>query len=185
MKVYIIHGWEGHPNNCWFPWLKKELEKLGYEVIIPQMPNPEIPIMKDWIKKLQSLIKLDKDTILIGHSIGCQTILRYLETIDIKIKACYFVAGWLTLDLHLDTEEAKIVAKPWLETPIDFKKIKSNCKSFTTFLSTNDKWVNCKENKLLFEKNINSKVIIEKDKDHYDKIKQIPSLINEIHSKTI
>ena len=185
MKAYIIHGWEGHPNNCWFPWLKKELERLGYEVVIPSMPNPSVPVMEDWIKTLQYILKPDKDTILIGHSIGCQTILRYLETIDIKIKACYFVAGWFTLDLHLDPDEAKQIAKPWIETPINFNKIKNNCNSFTVFLSTNDEWVNYKEHKKLFENNLNAKVIIEKDKDHYDKLKQIPSLINEINSKTI
>jgi hypothetical protein len=26
-RVFIIHGWEGYPEEGWFPWLKKELEK--------------------------------------------------------------------------------------------------------------------------------------------------------------
>ena len=28
-KVFIIHGWEGYPEEGWFPWLKKELESRG------------------------------------------------------------------------------------------------------------------------------------------------------------
>ena len=34
-RVFIIHGWEGHPENAWFPWLKKELEqkRVSQEVI--------------------------------------------------------------------------------------------------------------------------------------------------------
>ena len=25
-RVFIIHGWDGYPEEGWFPWLKKELE---------------------------------------------------------------------------------------------------------------------------------------------------------------
>lgn len=35
-RVVIAHGWDGHPNEIWFPWLKAELEKREFEVIIPQ-----------------------------------------------------------------------------------------------------------------------------------------------------
>ena len=31
----MVHGWDGNPNNHWFPWLKKELEKRGFEVHVP------------------------------------------------------------------------------------------------------------------------------------------------------
>ena len=26
-RVFIIHGWDGYPEEGWFPWLKEELEK--------------------------------------------------------------------------------------------------------------------------------------------------------------
>lgn len=34
-RVYIIHGWYGYSKECWFPWLKKNLELNGSEVVIP------------------------------------------------------------------------------------------------------------------------------------------------------
>jgi esterase/lipase len=34
-KVFIIHGWDGYPEEGWFPWLKKELEKKGFSVFVP------------------------------------------------------------------------------------------------------------------------------------------------------
>jgi hypothetical protein len=48
-RVILIHGWDGFPNNCWFPWLKKELEDKDFEVIVPAMPNPEHPKVKPWV----------------------------------------------------------------------------------------------------------------------------------------
>ena len=31
-RVFIAHGWDGYPEEGWFPWLKKELETKGFEV---------------------------------------------------------------------------------------------------------------------------------------------------------
>jgi len=42
-RAYIIHGWDGYPEEGWFPWLKKELENKGYHVEIPSMPNSKHP----------------------------------------------------------------------------------------------------------------------------------------------
>lgn len=178
--AYLIHGWDGTPDNWWFPWISEELKKLHYKVISLSMPNPKIPIMKDWLSYAEKNIHPDKDTIFIGHSIGCQTILRYLTSINQKVKACFFIAGWFTLDLHLDTKESQAVAKPWLETPIDFKKVKNNCSRFVVFLSSDDEWVNCKENKSLFENNLDAKVIVEEGNGHYNVDIKIPKLLEEI-----
>ncbi len=38
-RVFIVHGWDGHPDEQWFPWLKQSLEEKGYCVEVPQMPD--------------------------------------------------------------------------------------------------------------------------------------------------
>ena len=88
-RVFIVHGWDGHPKEGWFPWLKQELEKHGFDVFVPQMPEPIMPKIEAWVSHLAGIVnKPDKNTCFVGHSIGCQAILRYLETLDVKIWRC-------------------------------------------------------------------------------------------------
>ncbi|MBU0666612.1 MAG: alpha/beta hydrolase [Nanoarchaeota archaeon] len=82
-RVFMVHGWEGYPENHWFPWLKKELETKGFEVFVPAMPDTDHPKMGAWLEHLTKITRApDKDCYFIGHSLGCITILRYLETLQ-------------------------------------------------------------------------------------------------------
>ena len=122
-RVFIIHGWGATPSSNWHPWLKKELEKNNFKVEVLAMPNADAPEIKSWVEKLkESVGKADEETYFIGHSIGCQTILRYFEGLKGKVGGAVFVAGWFTL--NLETEEGKEIAKPWLEREINLEKVK-------------------------------------------------------------
>ena len=181
----IIHGWDGNPKVGWFVWLEKELKKKGFNVIKPLMPNPAVPKIGPWVKKLSEIAKnSDENTILIGHSIGCQAIMRYLETPKAKnFSKVIFVAPWLTLTgAAIDETESYEIAKPWLEIKIDFKKVKSKIKKSSTIFSTNDPFVSIK-NANKFKRTIGSKIIIQKNKRHFEenKTKKIPIIIKEIN----
>ena len=64
-RVFIIHGWEGYPEEAWFPWLKKELETRGFEVFVPSMPDSGNPKIEVWVPFLKNLVgKCDKIRIL-------------------------------------------------------------------------------------------------------------------------
>ncbi|MFA4983402.1 MAG: alpha/beta hydrolase [Candidatus Micrarchaeia archaeon] len=81
-NAIIIHGTEGYPGENWFPWLKRELEKEGYKVAVPQFPSPpKIPAKLDeWFGVLRDYGQsIDENTILIGHSLGGVFTLRILE----------------------------------------------------------------------------------------------------------
>ena len=179
----IIHGWDGNPKIGWFVWLETELKKKGYRVIKPIMPNPTHPRITTWVNKLKSVAKnAGDDTLLIGHSIGCQTIIRYLEKSKTRVEKVIFVAPWLTLlAAAIDETESYKIAKPWLETNIDFSKVKSKMRSSLAILSDDDPFVSIK-NAAEFKKKLESRIIIEKNKGHYEecKTKKIPILMKEI-----
>src|SRR5437868_4096780 len=79
---FIIHGYLSYPEEAWLPWLKRELERNGYTVALPAMPQPDQPVIAEWIEFIARLVgQPGPDTVLIGHSMGVQAVLRYLETV--------------------------------------------------------------------------------------------------------
>lgn len=80
--VIIIHGWGGNPDEPLLVWIDQELRKKGWNVIRPAMPNPEEPVIEDWVAKMHELADIPTEqTYFVGHSIGCQAIMRYLATL--------------------------------------------------------------------------------------------------------
>lgn len=166
-RVFAIHGWGGSPTSDWFVWLKSELEKHGFDVIVPTMPETMHPRIKSWVDYLAKQIgQPDENTYLIGHSIGTQAILRYLETINQKVGGVILVAGWVHLtDETWDEEYTPEIAKEWLETPFDFAKIKQNCAKFTAIQSDNDPVVPFEDSEIFKEK-LGAEIIIEHNAGH-------------------
>ncbi len=184
-RVFIIHRWDATPKSDWYFSVKKELEKKGFEVEIPKMPNTSEPRINPWVIHLKKAVgNLDKDTYFIAHSIGCQTVMRFLEKEDYtgKIGKVIFVAGWFKLD-NLENEDVKNIAEPWLETPINFEKIKQKISSLSVFLSTNEPYNFVQENKKEFQEKLGAKVVLEKDKGHFtenDGVTDLPEILDEI-----
>ncbi len=181
-RVFIIHGWGGNPKEPQLVWLAKELSKKGFEVHLPQMPNTDNPKIKEWVSYLAKLVgKLDENTYFIGHSIGCQTAMRYLENANGKAGGCLFIAGWFNLS-DLESQEVVEIAKPWINGPINFKKIKNNAGKITVLLSSNEPYGYLDENKEIFQNNLGAKVIILKYRGHFapdDGTIEIPEALEE------
>ena len=182
-RVFIIHGWDGYPEEGWFPWLKKELTKRGFAVEVPRMPKASEPTIGRWVSYLKKLVEqADENTYFVGHSIGCQTIIRYLASLtrDTEIGGGVFVAGWFTL--MNQTEEEKRIAKPWFKTSINFKKAKRHTKKFLAIFSDNDDVVPL-NNKIIFRKKLGTKTITQHNKGHFsggDGIKKLPAALEAI-----
>ncbi|KHO54939.1 MAG: hypothetical protein QT10_C0009G0021 [archaeon GW2011_AR19] len=182
-KVYLIHRWGGDSESDWYGWTKKELEKKGIPVGVFDMPNTDNPKIEKWVKYLEENIKdVDEQTYFIGHSVGCQTILRYLEKLHKhkRIAGCVFVAPWFEL-INLEPEEMKI-AHPWINTQIDFSRILDHCNNFLAIFSKNDPYVHLDEIEK-FKKNLGAKIIIKEKQGHFteeDGIKKIHEILEFI-----
>lgn len=186
-RVYIIHGWEGYPEEGWFPWLKRELEKKGFEVHVPQMPDAGNPRIQNWVPAIAKLVgKADQNTYFVGHSMGVQTIARYLELLPEKTKigGAVFVAGFFKRLTGLENdEETQSVRKHWLEAPLDLDKVKKHLKNSTAVFSDNDPYVPL-DNQDDFRDKLGSKILVEHQMGHFsgpsDNITELPIILEEL-----
>jgi uncharacterized protein len=166
-RAIIVHCWEGYPEYCWYPWVKKELEARGFQVDVPAFPETEKPELKKWLPMLTEIAgKPDEGLFLIGHSLGSATIMRYLENIDEdeKVGGVVFVAGFSDINNpKLEFEEIK----NFFETPIDLEKIKNKSKNgFIAIHSDDDPYVDLKYADIFKEK-LGAEIIIKHGMKHF------------------
>lgn len=170
-NIYIVHCWEGTKDDGWYPWLDNDLTNKGNKVFRFNMPNTSNPKIEEWVSFLEKQVKeLDENTFFVGHSIGCQTILRYLERCEVaKIGGIILVAPWLDLLPEAVSDEDSLkTAEPWLTTPIDFDKIKKFTNNIVCIFSDNDYFVPINQREK-FEKLLEAKTIIVHNKGHISK----------------
>lgn len=185
-KVFLVHGWGGSPTNNWFPWLKKELERRGFMVSALKMPHAETPTIEDWVSHLATAVKKpDEDIYLVGHSIGCQAIARYLERLPAgaMVGGVVFVAGFFKRLTNIgDDPDDRAIELEWLETPLDLNKVKTHFKQSVAIFSDDDQWVPA-DNQDDFKSILGSKIIIEHAKRHFSDdsgIKELTAALNAV-----
>ncbi|MEK6899400.1 MAG: alpha/beta hydrolase [Nanoarchaeota archaeon] len=183
-RFFIVHRWDGYPGGDWYPWLKEQLEKKGFFVEILDMPDASSPSVFEWTEYIREAIgTCDENTFLIGHSIGCQAILRCLDKLPPgeNIGGAVFVAGWFTL-MGLESEEEKVIARPWLEIPIDFNKVREHLGKSIALFSDNDPFVPI-NNINLFKERIGSETIMEQGMKHFtelDGVIELPAVLDAV-----
>lgn len=159
-RVYLVHRWSGGKEDDWRPWLRDELTKKGYVVKNLAMPDPEKPTIEKWVNYLRQSVGMhDTETYFVGHSIGCQAILRYLETIYNPVGGAVFVSGWLNMTNITDPARTEIL-RQWVETPLDLEKVKTVLPKSTLIISDNDPYGYVEENKKIFSEMLGSKVVV-------------------------
>lgn len=150
------------------------------------MPNTDSPEIERWVPYLANKVgRCDIDTYFVGHSVGNQTILRYLEGLEAKERAggVLLVAGWIDLKkAAFESADDEKIANPWIETPIDWKRILDHTRSFTAIFSDDDPYVPL-ETADIFKERLGAKIVIEHSKGHFtgeDGIKKLDSIRDEL-----
>ncbi|HLD83996.1 MAG TPA: alpha/beta hydrolase [archaeon] len=180
-RAVIIHGWRGYPKEGWFPWLKLRLEELGFDISVPAMPKAMK--VREWVAAIsKAAAKPDDDTYFIGHSLGCISILRYLETLPAGSKAggCVFVAGFSN-----NTNVPEI--SEFYSLPLGIKKARLHAGNVTVILSDNDDVVPLAAGKAFAIKLGAKVVIVEKGMGHFagsDGITELPSALEAVISRS-
>jgi len=131
-RAIIIHGTDGNLEDLWLPWLKDVLEKSGYEVFFPLMPDNHKPNRHTYEKFLQQSSWDFEDSLVIGHSSGATTILNLLNSDWMpRIKAAVLVGVFLNENLvkKADWYEMGQFNKLFLKN-YDVSKMLNKCDTF-------------------------------------------------------
>lgn len=166
----ILHAWYNGPKDHWYPWLKKELEKKGYNVGVPELPtmNTALP---DLAKQFKVAEKYNtKDTLVIGHSLGALLAMRLAE--KCTYKRMILVSGWDFNDL---TPEHRL----YWQTYIDHTAIKKHVNEIYIISSDNDPYVTAATAHDM-SKRLGGKFILVKGAGHFTKqygVSQIPVIL--------
>ena len=109
-----------------------------------------------------------------------QAIMRYLEKLPegIKIAGCVFIAGFFNLP-NLETQEEKDIAKPWIEEPISFEKVKKHTNNFLAIFSKDDPEVDISDSEL-FRERLGAKIILKDNEEHFNDTQKIPEILEFI-----
>lgn len=79
-QVFIVHGFEGNPHGNWFDSLSERITAHGSQAVSLAMPNPNNPTATEWQAALDQAVGTPNEhTFLVGHSLGCITLLHFLS----------------------------------------------------------------------------------------------------------
>ena len=189
--IFIIHGSYGHPGENWFPWLKKELEKLGEHVVLSQFPVPKKENsaygghdLNRWLRVMDRYRNfINEKTVLVAHSRGCVFSYHFLSRLSNPIDSVFLVAPWMVYRWY---------PKGWNkidsfhQKPFIWKKIKKGAKYFEVYQSSNDDTPTT-EGKDIAQK-LDAKLILVRNAGHFNvaydkKYIKFPLLFENIKSR--
>lgn len=142
MQFIIFHGSFGSKDGNWFPWLKKELIKLGHDVVLEQYPvddydeitrkGPEnretIQSLESWIRYFEQntlpKLSVNEPPVFIGHSMAPAFILHAVYKHSIKLDSAIFVSPFLEGLDNPDAWQFEVVNRTFHKTDFNWPKLK-------------------------------------------------------------
>lgn len=183
-RVFIMHRWGAETTSDWYPWLRDQLKKEGFSTTLVELPETDDPQPEKWLAALEKAVgKPDESTYLVGHSLGAQTILKYLERGN-KVGGVVLVAP-LPRQTNKDSEspEFRPMSDRWLPKEPNWKSIAKNAGKVFVIFSDNDPFVPLSDSKV-FQTKLKARVIIENGKGHFGdvppEVLQLPSAYNAV-----
>jgi uncharacterized protein len=182
-NALILHGTDFAKDQKqrlgnWFPWLKKELEKIGYEVWLPELPEAWHPDLDRYWNFLKDF-DFNDETIVIGHSSGGAAVFGLLHKLpfDKKIKLAISVAGFY--------KDEGWNCEGLFKENFDWNKIKNQAEKITVIYSDDDPYVKPYHAEY-FRNKLNTEPILIKGKKHFnleasEQFKQFPELLEIIN----
>ncbi|MDO8513373.1 MAG: class I tRNA ligase family protein [bacterium] len=130
----ILHGFTGSPKDNFFPWLRAELERRGYKVQAPELPETNNPKIDEQVDFVVDKIKIDENSVILGHSLGAVVAMKVVERLKHPIAKLILAAGFIEPTF----KDHKRPFEKTFDWKFDFEKIKKNTGSTIYLRASND-----------------------------------------------
>lgn len=182
-RILVVPRWAGTPSSDWYPWLARSPLGRGTSgrrrpssigggfgpVRALQMPDPELPTIERWTKALTRALLEEEEllprTILVGHSVGGQTVMRTLAELPegAVVAGILLVAGWWNIDRPWDA------IRPWTREPFDYQRTRKVARQRRVLLSDDDPFTkDWGAERQLFQDLLGAEVVIHPGRGHYN-----------------
>lgn len=92
-SVLLVHGFNGIPKI--FEYFKEELEKLKFNVILPEFPVREQITIEGYFEIFEKYKNLfNEDLIVVAHSIGNPMFIKYISKYGLQVGKYISLAGF-------------------------------------------------------------------------------------------
>jgi predicted alpha/beta hydrolase family esterase len=170
-RVLLVPRWSGTAASDFYPWLERELAPRLRLEVASLRPEPGAPEIEACLAELAGLDPAR--TLLVGHSVGCQVLMRALARLPdgARAPALLCVAGWWTVDQPWDT------LRPWIETPFDHGRAAARCDQIEVLLSDNDPFTrDAEETRRRFVAALDAEVHIVPGRKHFNAVEELAVL---------
>lgn len=171
-QALVLHAWYNNPKNNWYPWLRIELKKRDFSVYIPELPTlqTDLPDLAQILKFVTSNFELNRQTVVVGHSLGAVVAMRLAE--KHSYAKMFLVAGWDYDDLY----RQHIL---FWKTKMKHAQIRRHVKNVYVYSSDKDPYITTFQAEEM-SKRLGGKFILVKGAGHFtdkDGITKIPELL--------
>jgi len=153
------------------------------------MPDTENPQIQPWVSAVTTAVgNPDEQTYLVGHSIGCQTILRYVAGLSIgqRVGGAVLIAPFLRLDPNgvEYADDEKAIVGPWIDPQLDLAAPRLRfIHGSVAIFSDNDYWVSATYNEPQFRQELGAQTIILSNRGHFmerDGVTELPEALDAL-----
>lgn len=175
VKIILMPGNGGTTiEDSWYPSVKKAFQENGFEVVARTFPDNVLARASYWLPFMRDELRVDENTVLIGHSSGAVAAMRYAE--EHKILGSVLVGTYWT-HLNIESEiQSGYFGEPW-----QWQQMKKNQEWSMVFASSDDPYIPISEPRFVAEQ-LASDYVEYSDKGHFLS-EQFPELVRAVIKK--
>ena len=134
-RVVVVHGYDAAPDQHWFPWLRERLAAESVRTEVVELPEPSFPEAGAWLAAVARAVgEPDPHTHLVGHSLGCITLLRHLA----GLPQPWTLGGLVLVAGFTGRLEAVPLLDEFLAEDVDVSAVRANARRRLVLRSDDD-----------------------------------------------